>query len=67
MITGLSVDGTILLGKNEKMLSRTVSEFDRMCKRIKLKISVGRSKVIVFERVKDQPLNFAMPERLKMK
>ncbi len=40
---------TLLLAETEGMLQRIVDEFDRVCKRRKLKVNAGKSKVIVFE------------------
>ncbi len=35
---------------SEGMLQRIVDEFNRVCKRRKLKVNAGKSKVMVFER-----------------
>ncbi len=45
------------------MLKRIVDEFDRVCKRRKLKVNAGKSKVMVFERAKEQTINFEKPYR----
>ncbi len=55
---------TLLLDESEGMLQRIVDEFDRVCKRRKLKVNAGRSKVMVFERVREQTINFANPYRV---
>ncbi len=46
------------------MLQRIVDEFDRMCKRRRLKVNAGKSKAIVLERTRKQTINFAKPYRL---
>ncbi len=49
----------VLLTENEGMLQRTVDEFERVCKRRKLKVNAGKSKVMVFERAREQTIDFA--------
>ncbi len=51
----------MLLAESEGMLQRVVDEFDRVCKRRKLKVNAGKSKVMVFERAREQTVNFAKP------
>ncbi len=60
LVAGLYVDDTVLLAETGGMLQRIVDEFDRVCKRRKLKVNAGKSKVMVFERV----INFAKPYRV---
>ncbi len=55
---GLYADDTVLLAEAEGMLQRIVDEFDSVCTRIKLKGNAGKSKVTVFERAKEQTVNF---------
>ncbi len=50
---------------SEGMLQRIVDDFDRVCKRRKLKVNAGKSKVMVFERVREQTVNFAKPYRVR--
>ncbi len=45
LVAGLYVDNTVLLTESEGMLQRIVDEFDRVCKRRKLKVNAGISKV----------------------
>lgn len=45
MVAGFFADDTAV-GTNERMLQRIVDEFNRMCKRKKLKVNVVKSKVI---------------------
>ncbi len=40
---------TVLLAESEGRLQRIGVEFDRVCKRRKLKVNAGKSKVMVFE------------------
>ncbi len=41
-MTGLFADDTILLAENEGTLQRIVDEFDRVCKRRKLRVNAGK-------------------------
>ncbi len=45
-MAGLYADDTVL-AESEGMLQRIVDEFHRVCKRRKLKINAGKSKVMV--------------------
>ncbi len=54
----------MLLAESEGMLQRIVDEFNRLCKRRKLKVNAGKSKVMVFETAKEQIINFAKPYRV---
>ncbi len=60
-VVGLYADDTVLLAESERMLHRIVDEFDRVCKRRKLKVSAGKSKVMVFETAREQIIDFAKP------
>ncbi len=40
---------TVLLAESVGMFQRIVDEFHRICKRRKLKVNAGKSKVMVFE------------------
>ncbi len=51
-VVGLYVDDTVLLAESERMLQKIVHEFDRICKRRKLKVNAGKSKVIVLGKAK---------------
>ena len=59
MVVCLFADDTVLLAESEGMLQKAVDEFHRVCKRRKLKVNVGKSKVMVFERPKDEIISFA--------
>ncbi len=54
----------VMLAESEGMLQRIVDEFDRICKRKKLKVNAGKSKVIVFEKAGEQTIDFAKPYRV---
>ncbi len=56
---------TVLLAKIERMLQRTVDKLDRVCRRRKLKVNAGNSKVVVFKRTKEQTINFAKTYRVR--
>ncbi len=58
------MDDTMLLAESEGMLQSIVDEFDRLCKRRKLKVNAGKSTVMVFERAREQTINFAKPYRV---
>ncbi len=64
LVAGLYVDDTVLLAETEGMLQRIVNEFERVCKRRKLKVNAGKSKVMVFERAREQTINCAKPYRV---
>ncbi len=49
LVAGLYVDDTVLLAESERVLQWIVDEFDTVCKRRKLKVNSGKSKVMVFE------------------
>ncbi len=49
LVAGLYADDTVLLAESEGMLQRIVDEFERVCKRRKLKAIAGKSKMMVFE------------------
>ncbi len=53
LVAGLYADDTVLLVESEGMLQRIVDEFDRICKRRKLKVNARKSKVMVFERARE--------------
>ncbi len=61
MVAGLCADDTVLLAESEGMLQWIPDEFDRVCKRRKLKVNAGKSKVMVFKRAREQTINFAKP------
>ena len=46
----LFADDTALVADSQEKLCRLVSEFGRVCERIKLRVNVGKSKVMRFSR-----------------
>ncbi len=47
LVAGLLADDTVMLAENERTLQMLVDESDRVCKRRKLRMNAGRSKVMV--------------------
>lgn len=71
-VVRLLADNTLLLAVNGRMLRRIVAELERLCGRRKLKVNVSTNKVIIFERAREQAIDFAMlytvrPERTSVK
>ncbi len=64
VVAGLYADDTVLLAESEGMLQRIVDKFDKICKRRKLKVNAGKSKVMFFERAREQTIDFAKPYRV---
>ncbi len=64
LVAGLYADDTVLLAENEGMLQRTADEFERVCKRRKSKMNASKSKVMVFEKAREQTIDFAKPYRV---
>ncbi len=64
LLTGLYADDTVLLAESEGILQRIVDEFDTEYKKRKLKVNAGKSKVMVFERPREQTIDFAKPYRV---
>lgn len=50
----------MLLAENQRLLQRTVDE--SVCKRGELKVTVGKGKVMVFERTREKTTDFAKPK-----
>ncbi len=64
LVAGLYANDTVMLAESEGMLQRIiVDEFARVCKR-KLKMNTGKSKVMVFERAREQTIDFTKPYRV---
>ncbi len=57
-VAGLYADDTVLFAESEEVLQRIVDELDRICKRRKLKVNTSKSKVMVFERAREQTIDF---------
>ncbi len=64
LVTGLYADDTVSLAESEGMLQSIVDEFDWVCRRRKFKVNVGKSKVMVFERAREQTIDFAKPYKV---
>ncbi len=64
VVAVLCADDTVLLAESKGMLQRIVDKYNKVCKRRKLMLNAGKSKVIVFERVRGQTINFAKPYRV---
>ncbi len=64
LVAGLYADDTVLLAESEGMLQRILDEFDRVCRRGKLKVNADKSKVMVFKRAREQTIDFAKPYRV---
>ncbi len=52
---------TLLVAESEGDLQRVVNEFFSVCKRRKLKVNPGKSKVMVFERREEEVINLIQP------
>ncbi len=66
VVTCLFVDDTVLLTESEWDLQRAVNEFISVCKRRKLKVNAGKSKVMVFERREEEVINFNTANRVRL-
>ena len=71
MITCLYADDAVLLAENEEGLQRAVTNFNRICerrkcKRRRLKVNAGKSKVMVFERKQYEEVEFKTKYRVKV-
>ncbi len=64
VVAGLYADDRMLLAESEGMLQRIVDEFDRVCKRRKVNVNAGKSKMMVFKRAREQTINVAKPYRV---
>ncbi len=61
----LFADDIVLLAESERMLQRVVDEFYMVCKRRRLKVHFGKSKVMVFERAKNEMISLAKQQQIK--
>ncbi len=57
---------TVLLAESVRELQRAVDEFYSVCLRRKLKVNVGKSKVVVFERNEAEVCDFRTPYRVSV-
>ncbi len=56
----------MLLAESEGDLQRVVKEFCSVCKRRKLKVNTGKSKVMVFERREKEVIDFNTAYRVRL-
>ena len=66
VVACLFADDTVLLAESERELQRVVDEFYNVCRRRKLKVNVGKSKVMVFERKEVEVCKFRTPYRVSV-
>ncbi len=66
VVTCLFADDTVLLAESEGDLQREVNEFFSVCKRRKLKVNAGKSKMMVFERREEEVINFNTAYRVRL-
>ncbi len=66
VVTCLFADDTVLLAESEGDLQRVVNEFYSVCKRRKLKVNAGKSKVMVFERREEELDDFNTAYRMRL-
>ncbi len=66
VVTSLFADDTVLLTESKGGLQRIVNEFFSVCKRRKLKVNAGKSKVMVFERREEEVINFNTAYRVRL-
>ncbi len=57
---------TVLLAESEGDLQRVVNEFFSVCKRRKVKVNAGKSKVMVFERREEKVITFNTAYSLRL-
>ncbi len=65
VVTCLFADDTVLQAESEGDLQRVVNEFFSVCKRKKLKVNAGKSKVMVFERRQEEVIDFNTAYRVR--
>ncbi len=57
---------TMLLAESEGNLQRVVNQFYSVCKRRKLKVNAGKSKVKAFERKEEEVIGFNIAFRVRL-
>ncbi len=62
----LFADDTVLLAQSEMELQRVVDQFHSVCSRRKVRVNVGMSKVMVFERREVEVVDFGNPYRVSV-
>ncbi len=66
VVTCLSADNTVLLAESEGDLQRVVNEFYSVCKKRKLKLNPGKSKMMVFEKREDEVVDFNTAYKVRL-
>ncbi len=66
VLTFLFADDTVLLAESEGNLQRVVNEVYDVCKRRKLKVNAGKSKVMVFKRREEEEVDFNTAYRVRL-
>ena len=64
MLACLFADDTVLFTESEKELQRVVDEFYSLCTKRKLKVKVGKCKVMIFERREVEVVDFNTPYKM---
>ncbi len=59
-------DDTLLLAESERELQRVVDQIHNVCKRRKLRVNAGKSKVMVFERRDVEVIDYGNPYRVSV-
>ncbi len=62
VVTCLFADDTVFLAESEGDLQRLVNGFYSVCKKRKLKVNAGKSKVMVFQRREEEVIDFIYSE-----
>ncbi len=62
----LFADDTVLPAESEQDLQKLVNEFSNLCVRRKLKVNVGKSKVMVSEKRKSKVIEFVNQYRMRV-
>ncbi len=62
----LFADDTVVLAESEGDLKRVVNGFYSVCKKRKLKMNAGKSKVMVFERREEEEVDFNSAYRVRL-
>ncbi len=66
MVKCMFANDTVLLEESEREVERVVDEFYNACVRRKLKVNVGKSKVMVFERKDKERVDFSNLYRMSV-
>ncbi len=66
VVTCLFADDSVLLTESEWDLQRVINEFYGVCKKRKLKVHAGKSKVMVFEGREEEVVGFNTAYRVRL-